>query len=84
MGVRGGVEEELASRAGVPFRAIESGQVRGMALWVAARNLLKAGRGVIQAGRLIAEFQLGDPVSTRDAFRPWRRRTRSQRKPSKD
>jgi UDP-N-acetylglucosamine--N-acetylmuramyl-(pentapeptide) pyrophosphoryl-undecaprenol N-acetylglucosamine transferase len=57
VGVRGGVEEELASRAGVPFRAIESGQVRGMALWVAARNLLKAGRGVIQAGRLIAEFQ---------------------------
>jgi UDP-N-acetylglucosamine--N-acetylmuramyl-(pentapeptide) pyrophosphoryl-undecaprenol N-acetylglucosamine transferase len=57
VGVRGGVEEELAARAGVPFRAIESGQVRGMALWVAARNLLKAGRGVAQAGRLIAEFQ---------------------------
>jgi UDP-N-acetylglucosamine:LPS N-acetylglucosamine transferase len=57
VGVRGGVEEELAARAGVPFRAIESGQVRGMALWVATRNLLKAGRGVAQAGRLIAEFQ---------------------------
>lgn len=28
-----------------------------MALWVAARNLLKAGRGVVQTGRLIAEFQ---------------------------
>jgi phosphatidylserine/phosphatidylglycerophosphate/cardiolipin synthase-like enzyme len=33
--------------------------------------------------RLIAEFQLGDPVSTQDAFRPWRRRTPSQRKPPK-
>lgn len=29
--------------------------------------------------RLIAEFQLGDPVSTRDAFRPWKRRSRSHR-----
>ena len=57
MGVAGAVEQELAARAGVPFRAIESGQVRGMALWVAARNLLKAGRGVRQAGRLLAEFQ---------------------------
>lgn len=57
MGVRGGVEEELAQAAGVPFRAIESGQVRGMAPWVAAGNLLKAGRGVRQAGRLMAEFR---------------------------
>ncbi|NJC42529.1 phosphatidylserine/phosphatidylglycerophosphate/cardiolipin synthase-like enzyme [Brevundimonas alba] len=30
--------------------------------------------------RFIAEFQLGDPVSPHDAFRPWKRRTRSQRK----
>ena len=29
--------------------------------------------------RIIAEFQLGDPTSTRDAFRPWKRRTRSHR-----
>ncbi|MFN3670104.1 MAG: phospholipase D-like domain-containing protein [Brevundimonas sp.] len=29
--------------------------------------------------RIIAEFQLGDPRSTRDAFRPWKRRTRSHR-----
>lgn len=57
MGVAGAVEQELAARAGVPFRAIESGQVRGMAPWIAARNLLKAGRGVRQAGRLLAEFQ---------------------------
>jgi phosphatidylserine/phosphatidylglycerophosphate/cardiolipin synthase-like enzyme len=27
--------------------------------------------------RLIAEFQLGDPNSPRDAFRPWKRRSRS-------
>ena len=29
--------------------------------------------------RIIAEFQLGDPTSTRDSFRPWKRRTRSHR-----
>jgi phosphatidylserine/phosphatidylglycerophosphate/cardiolipin synthase-like enzyme len=29
--------------------------------------------------RLIAEFQLGDPTSTSDALRPWRRRSRSHR-----
>lgn len=57
VGVAGSVEENLAGRAGVPFRAIESGQVRGMAPWVAARNLLKAGRGVRQAARLLAEFR---------------------------
>jgi UDP-N-acetylglucosamine--N-acetylmuramyl-(pentapeptide) pyrophosphoryl-undecaprenol N-acetylglucosamine transferase len=57
VGVAGAVEEELATRAGVPFQAIESGQVRGMAPWVAAGNLLKAGRGVRQAGRLLAQFQ---------------------------
>lgn len=29
--------------------------------------------------RTFAEFQLGDPRSTADAFRPWKRRNRSQR-----
>ena len=29
--------------------------------------------------RLVAEFQLGDPTSPRDAFRPWKRRSRSHR-----
>ena len=30
--------------------------------------------------QLIAEFQLGDPTSTRDAFRPWKRRVPSYRR----
>jgi len=29
--------------------------------------------------RLVAEFQLGDPTSPQDAFRPWKRRSPSQR-----
>lgn len=31
--------------------------------------------------QFIAEFQLGDPTSTADAFRPWKRRTRAQQSP---
>ncbi|GAA0869444.1 phospholipase D-like domain-containing protein [Brevundimonas basaltis] len=31
--------------------------------------------------QFIAEFQLGDPISPSDAFRPWKRRSRSQRAP---
>jgi phosphatidylserine/phosphatidylglycerophosphate/cardiolipin synthase-like enzyme len=31
--------------------------------------------------QFIAEFQLGDPTSPSDAFRPWKRRSRSQRGP---
>lgn len=32
-----------------------------------------------QAQRMIAEWQLGDPGSSMDAWRPWKRRNRSQR-----
>ncbi|MBA4805872.1 MAG: phospholipase [Brevundimonas sp.] len=32
-----------------------------------------------QLEQFIAEFQIGDPTSPRDAFRPWRRRAPSQR-----
>jgi hypothetical protein len=30
--------------------------------------------------QVIAEFQLGDPTSVRDAFRPWKRRATSHRR----
>lgn len=57
VGTADGVEAELAGRAGVPFQAIESGQLRGMAPQVALRNLLKMSRGARQASQLIAAFQ---------------------------
>jgi UDP-N-acetylglucosamine--N-acetylmuramyl-(pentapeptide) pyrophosphoryl-undecaprenol N-acetylglucosamine transferase len=57
VGVAGAAEEDLARRAGISFCAIESGQVRGMAPWVAARNLLRAAKGSRQARSLIAEFR---------------------------
>jgi UDP-N-acetylglucosamine--N-acetylmuramyl-(pentapeptide) pyrophosphoryl-undecaprenol N-acetylglucosamine transferase len=56
LGTSGSVEQELTSRAGIPFQAVESGQLRGMAPWVFARNLLKMAQGARQAGRILADF----------------------------
>ena len=56
VGMSGGVEQELTSRAGIPFRAVESGQLRGMAPRVFARNLVKMARGASQAADIVAEF----------------------------
>lgn len=57
VGLADSVEQELAERAGVPFHTIDSGQLRGMGPLTALRNLLKAGRGVGQAARVIKEFR---------------------------
>lgn len=56
-GVAGAVEEELAARAGIPFRPIDSGQVRGVGLVRAAKGLLRAGRGTRQAAALMRDFR---------------------------
>ena len=56
-GVAGAVEEELAGRAGISFRAIDSGQVRGVGLVRAAKGLAKAGRGTRQAAALMRDFK---------------------------
>lgn len=57
LGTAGSVEESLAQRHGVPFRAIHSGQVRSMAPWVAAGNLGKVAVGVVESARLLRQFQ---------------------------
>lgn len=51
------MEEELARRAGLPFQPIESGQVRGMAPWIAARSAWKVIRGVRQARQVLRRFR---------------------------
>ena len=56
-GVAGSVEEDLAGRAGIPFRAIDSGQVRGVGIMRAAKGLMKAGRGTRQAAALMRDFK---------------------------
>jgi len=50
------VEERLAARAGLPFEAIETGQVRGRAPWVAARNLYRMSRGLRRSLQWMERF----------------------------
>lgn len=57
VGTAGSVEEELALRAGIAFRSIDSGQLRGTRPWVAAGSLIRVGRGTRQASRILAEFR---------------------------
>ena len=56
VGSEGGVEEGLARRQGIAFRAIAAGQVRGLAPWTMARNLIRLGWGLGQARRIVGEF----------------------------
>ena len=62
------VAEELTGSVGEAIQRFDTGRMR----------LLGADRPS-RLEKLVAEFQLGDPTSPRDAFRPWKRRERTQR-----
>lgn len=51
------VEEQLAQRAHIPFRAIETGQVRGQAPWTMARSLWRMMQSIGTVRALIREFR---------------------------
>ncbi|MCX7670676.1 MAG: glycosyltransferase [Anaerolineae bacterium] len=78
VGEAGGVEEGLATRAGIPFRAIETGQVRGQALWAAAQSLWRMRRGAAQCRAILADFRpdvvflTGGYVAAPVAWAAWR------------
>jgi UDP-N-acetylglucosamine--N-acetylmuramyl-(pentapeptide) pyrophosphoryl-undecaprenol N-acetylglucosamine transferase len=78
VGQAGGIEEELARRAGIPFSAIETGQVRGRTPREAARNVAHMRRGAVQCAALIAEFRpdvalaTGGYVAAPAAWAAWR------------
>ncbi len=78
VGQGGGVEEDLAERAGIPFSAIETGQIRGRTPWEAARNLARMQRGAAQAAARIRDFRpdvvllTGGYVSAPVAWAAWR------------
>ena len=57
VGSEDGVEADLAGRAGLPFRAIATGQLRGRAPWTAARNVLRMAHGARQSRALLREFR---------------------------
>ncbi|MFB0545400.1 MAG: glycosyltransferase, partial [Anaerolineae bacterium] len=56
VGSSGGVEEEIVRRAGLPFRAIPAGGLRGLAPWRAVRNLIRLSLGVICTWEIIGDF----------------------------
>ena len=82
MGETGGIEEGLATRAGLPFRAIATGQIRGRAPWEIARNLARMVRGAGQCAAFIREWRpdvvlmTGGYVAAPVAWAAWRSRPR--------
>lgn len=51
------VEERLAQRADIPFRAIATGQVRGKAPWIVARSVWRMYRSIGAVRALIRDFR---------------------------
>ena len=82
LGEPGGIEEVLASRAGIPFKAVETGQIRGRALGTAVRNLARMRHGIRQCETVLREFQpdvvliTGGYVAAPAAWAAWRHKPR--------
>jgi len=57
IGTAAGIEKELVTRAGLPFRAVAAGAIRGRSPWALAASVVKLARGVPQARAAIAQFQ---------------------------
>lgn len=56
VGSRGGVEEGIVSREGLPFTAISTGGLRGLAPWTVAGNLFKMMAGFVQSLGIVRRF----------------------------
>ena len=78
VGETGGIEEELARRAGIAFSAIATGQVRGRAPWIAMANLWRMRRGAAQCREILCDFRpdvvfmTGGYVAAPVAWAAWR------------
>lgn len=64
-----GAAEELTGSVGMAVHRFDTGRMQVLGATPPSR-----------VEQLIAEFQLGDPTSMRDAFRPWKRRATSHRR----
>ena len=57
VGEAGGIEDQLAARAAIPFSAIATGQIRGRGPLAAARSLARMARGAAQCAAIIRDFR---------------------------
>jgi UDP-N-acetylglucosamine--N-acetylmuramyl-(pentapeptide) pyrophosphoryl-undecaprenol N-acetylglucosamine transferase len=78
VGQSGSIEEELARQAEIPFRSIESGQIRGRAPWEILRSMSQMARGARQCAKVIRDFKpdvalvTGGYVAAPVAWAVWR------------
>jgi len=56
VGSRGGVEEQIVGREGLPFTAISTGALRGLAPWTVTGNLFKVMAGFVQSLGIVRRF----------------------------
>ncbi|HVC31819.1 MAG TPA: glycosyltransferase, partial [Steroidobacteraceae bacterium] len=57
LGTPSGAERRLVPEAGIPFRAVAAGQVRGKSPLRVAVSGSQLGRGVVEASRALAQFR---------------------------
>lgn len=57
VGEENGMERDLVTREGIPFRAIQAGAIHGVGPLRAAQGAVRVGRGVFEAQRIIDDFQ---------------------------
>jgi UDP-N-acetylglucosamine--N-acetylmuramyl-(pentapeptide) pyrophosphoryl-undecaprenol N-acetylglucosamine transferase len=57
VGAYQGVEQQLVERSAWRYAAVETGQLRGRAPWVVARNLLQMARGVRRSSQIMSRFR---------------------------
>ncbi len=57
VGGRGGMEEELVKRTGIPYRSIPAAGLHGVGLGALPGNITKLGRGVIASRRILRDFK---------------------------
>ena len=73
-----GMEQDIVARTELSYRAVDAGQVRGMAPWTLLRNMVRLWRGYRQAHGLLNEwtadvvFVTGGYVTVPVAIAAWR------------
>src|SRR5690242_10543717 len=57
VGGEGGMEQELVTRAGIPYRSIPAAGVHGVGARALPRNITRLARGVLASRRILHEFK---------------------------